>query len=194
MGYLPDCHTLWPTADNRCPVLPQISNILICPVRPYAPVKQRTVPKPKYQSVLYCSLVSKISDKPSITLVDQISLFSCKSLEKTVEESQNLWGILCHKYWTPEDFPGGPTDKNLPANAGDTGLIHVHTDVWKEVCGRKDVWKEGCMMDDSTHHGAAKVVCHSYLTCILYTLKPTCLEPMPCKKRSHCNEKTMHCN
>ena len=39
------------------------------------------------------------------------------------------------------DFPGGPAVKNLPANAGDMGLIpdpgRFHMPSWNEACGPK---------------------------------------------------------
>ena len=31
--------------------------------------------------------------------------------------------MVVHKNTTLEEFPGGEVDKNLPINAGDTGLI-----------------------------------------------------------------------
>ena len=60
--------------------------------------------------------------------------------------------------------------------------------------------------EDPTCHGATKQVHHNYWACALepkshnywahmpQLLKPVCLEPMPCNKRSHNNEKPAHHN
>ena len=37
-------------------------------------------------------------------------------------------------------------------------------------------------------------VCHNYWDRMLKLLKPVWLEPVLCNKKSHCNEKPMHCN
>ena len=42
----------------------------------------------------------------------------------------------------PQDFPGGAVDKNLPANARDTGLIPG--------------------LEDSICHGTTKPMCHNF--------------------------------
>ena len=66
--------------------------------------------------------------------------------------------------------------------------------------GRTPVW------GDPTCHGTTKLMCHNYWACALepmshscwapvpQLLKPACLEPMLCNKRSHHNEKPAHCN
>ena len=64
------------------------------------------------------------------------------------------------------DFPGGTVVKNPPANAGDTGSALV--------------W------EDPTCREATK-------PCVPQLLKPVCLEPVLRNKRSHHNEKPMHC-
>ena len=65
------------------------------------------------------------------------------------------------------DFPGGRVVRNPPAGAGDTGSIP----------GSR-----------RSHMPRSKQAHAPQL------LKPTCLEPVLCNKRSHCNEKPMHCN
>ena len=66
-----------------------------------------------------------------------------------------------------EDFPGGPAVKNLPSNAGDTGLI--------PALGRLHMpWGNSA--------------------CILQPLNLRTLEPVLCNKRSHCNEKPTYCD
>ena len=74
-------------------------------------------------------------------------------------------------------FPGGSVVKNLPANAGNMGLILV--------------W------EDPTCHRAAKPMWHHYWACALepkgYNCwSPCALKPVLCNTRSHCNEKTLH--
>ena len=70
-------------------------------------------------------------------------------------------------------------DKNLPANAGDMGLIpglgRSHT-LWSSLA---------CVPQLLSLRSRA----HE-----LQLLKPVGLEPVLCNKRSHCNEKLMHCN
>ena len=53
--------------------------------------------------------------------------------------------------------------------------------------------------EDSTCRGTSKPVCHSYVSLRsraqeLQLLKPACLEPVLCNKRSHCSEKPAHHN
>ena len=67
-------------------------------------------------------------------------------------------------------------------------------------------WVRALGQEDPTCCGATKPLCHSYWACTLepvshnywahmpQLLKPTCLEPMLCNKRSHCNEKPVHHN
>ena len=47
---------------------------------------------------------------------------------------------------------------------------------------------------DSTCHGATQPMCHNYWARVLQILKPVCLESLLHNKRSHPNEKSMHCN
>ena len=68
----------------------------------------------------------------------------------------------------------------------------------------KQVW--ALIQEDPTCRGATKPVHHNYWAWTLelmshnywghktQLLKPACLEPMLCNKRSHCNEKPVHCN
>ena len=67
--------------------------------------------------------------------------------------------------------------KNLPANAGDMGLI--------PDLGRY------------TRSGATKPVCHNYGACVdptCHNLSEKALEPSLCNKRSHGHEKLAHHN
>ena len=92
-----------------------------------------------------------------------------------------IWEFKKHTGW---DFPGGVVVKNPPAN----------TTVWALV------------REDPTCHGANKPVHHNYLAWALepashnywahtpQLLKPACLEPVLCNKRSHYNEKPTHHN
>ena len=62
------------------------------------------------------------------------------------------------------------------------------------------------LWEDPTCRGATKPMCHNYWACALeparhnywacmpQLLKPTCLEPVLCNKRSYRNEKPVHCN
>ena len=64
-------------------------------------------------------------------------------------------------------FPGGAVVKNPPANAGDMGL------------------SPGPERSRVPWSNEARVP---------QLLKPACLEPVLCNKRSHCNEKSAHRN
>ena len=67
-------------------------------------------------------------------------------------------------------------------------------------------WVRALVWEDPTCRGATKPVHHNYWVCALdleshnyrarvpQLLKPTRLEPVLCNKRSHCNEKPVHCN
>ena len=81
-----------------------------------------------------------------------------------------------------EDFPGGTVVKNLPANAG--------------------ARVQALVQEDPTCRGATKPMCYNYWVCALepvshnywaqapQLLKPMCLEPLLCNKRSHHHEKS----
>ena len=79
----------------------------------------------------------------------------------------------------PGDFPGGAVVKNPPANAGDTGLSpgpgrsHVPRGNWAR---------------------APQLLSLRSRACDPQLLKPVCLEPVLCNKRSHHNEKPAHSN
>ena len=67
-------------------------------------------------------------------------------------------------------------------------------------------WVRSLVQEDPTCRGATKPMRHNYWACALepashnywahepQLLKPMCLEPMLCNKRSHCNEKPTHHN
>ena len=53
---------------------------------------------------------------------------------------------------------------------------------------------QALVQEDPTCRGATKPVSHNYWARVLQLLKPERLEPMLCNKRSHHNEKPVHCN
>ena len=73
------------------------------------------------------------------------------------------------------DFPGGIVDKNLPANAGDTGSID----------------SPGISHIPWSNQDSRQPVGHNYWTC---AREPMHLDPVLSNKRSHRNEKPMHPN
>ena len=77
------------------------------------------------------------------------------------------------------DFPGGAVVKNPSASAGDTGS--------SPGLGRSH-------MPRSNKARVPQLLSLHSRACKPQLLKPVCLEPMFHNKRSHCNEKTMHCN
>ena len=73
---------------------------------------------------------------------------------------------------------------------------------WLRIClPMHGTWVRALVQEDPTCRGATKPVCHNYWACALepmshdywahapQLLKPTCLEPVLCNKRSHRNEK-----
>ena len=77
------------------------------------------------------------------------------------------------------DFPGGTVVKNPPANAGHMG--------WSPGPGRSH-------MPQSNYVCAPQLLRLHSRACEPQLLKPVYLEPVLCKKRSHHNEKPVHCN
>ena len=94
--------------------------------------------------------------------------------------------------------------KNLSANAGNTVWSIIQED---PTCHRAtkpmhhDYWAHGLGLQAA----ATKPVCHNnwslpvqepthcyYWAHVLQLLKPVCLEPVLCNKRSHCSEKPTH--
>ena len=71
-------------------------------------------------------------------------------------------------------FPGGTVVKNPPANAGDTG---------------SSPGPGGSHMPRSNEAHAPQL-----LSLHATTTEPACLQPVLCSRRSHRNEKPMHCN
>ena len=78
-----------------------------------------------------------------------------------------------------QDFPSGPVDKNLPANAGDMGSIPG---------------LRRCHMPENNSAHAPQLLSPWARTCTPQLQKSTCLEPVLFGKRSHCNKKPAHCN
>ena len=81
-------------------------------------------------------------------------------------------------YWL-EGFPGGTVVKNPPASAGDTGS--------SPGPGRSH-------MPRRNEARAPQLLSLCSRAHEPQLLKPTRLEPMLCNKRSHRNEKLVHCN
>ena len=79
------------------------------------------------------------------------------------------------------DFPGGPVVRNLPANAGDMGLI--------PGLGAKIPHAERQL---SPCAPTTEPTCSRAF--LPQLLKFTKLEPILCNKRSHCSEKPADCN
>ena len=77
------------------------------------------------------------------------------------------------------DFPGGAVVKNPPANAGDMGL--------SPSPGRSHI-------PQSNQARAPQLLSLRSRTHKPQLLKPPCLEPVLCHKRSHRNEKPTHHN
>ena len=82
---------------------------------------------------------------------------------------------------THEDIPGGPVDKNPPANAGhgDTGSIPGP--------GRSHVPQSNQAAEPQLLSPLSRAQEHQLL-------KPMCLEPVFCNKRSQRSEKPVHHN
>ena len=78
-----------------------------------------------------------------------------------------------------EDFPGGAVVKNPPANAGEMGS--------SPGLGRSH------MLQSSYARVPQLLRLHSR-ACKPQLLKPMCLAPVLHTRRSHCNEKPVHCN
>ena len=85
----------------------------------------------------------------------------------------------------------------------DTGTSLVAQ--WLRIClPIQGTQVQSLVREDPTCHGATKPVCrnywacalepasHNYWACVLQLLKPACLEPVLCNKRSHWNEKPTH--
>ena len=73
-----------------------------------------------------------------------------------------------------KDFPGGTVNKNLLPVQG--------------------TWVRFLVWEDSTCLGAAKFVSHNFSAHVLQIPKPMSLELVLGNKRSHRNEKPVHCN
>ena len=55
-------------------------------------------------------------------------------------------------------------------------------------------WVQALLQENTTCRGVAKPVRHNYWAHVPQLLKPACLEPVLCNKRSHCNEKAVYHN
>ena len=91
-------------------------------------------------------------------------------------------------------FPGGAVVKNPPANAGDTGsspgpgrsrMPRSNSAPAPQLLSlRSRACEPKLLSPPATTTGAR----------LLQLLKPACLEPLLCNKRSHCSEQPVHCN
>ena len=93
-----------------------------------------------------------------------------------VMTAKNMNNITIKKF---RDFPGGAVVENPPANAGDTG---------------SGPGPGGSHMPRSSWARAPQLLSLRCRAHVPQLLKPVRLEPVPCTKRSHRNEKPMHSN
>ena len=64
---------------------------------------------------------------------------------------------------------------------------------WLRIClPMQGTRVRSLVWEDPTCCRATKPVRHNYWACVPKLLKPMCLEPVLCNKRSHCNEKPAH--
>ena len=103
------------------------------------------------------------------------SLHTLTNTKAQEKKSVKKWGMQELKF---RDFPGSAVVKNLPANAGDTGL--------SPGLGRSH-------MPRSTSACVPQLLSLHSRACEPQLLKPMSLEPVLCNKRSHRNEKPTHC-
>ena len=92
------------------------------------------------------------------------------------------------------DFPGGTVNRNLSANAGNTGSIpgpgRLHM-MQSNQAGVPQLLSPHCRAHElqllkPEHPRAAH---HNYQAGVLQLQKPMCLQPVLHHKRSHCNKK-----
>ena len=88
-----------------------------------------------------------------------------------------LYGMLQNN--CQGDFPGGAVIKNPPANAGGTG---------------SSPGPGGSHMSRSNKARVPQLLSLRSRACEPQLLKPACLEPVLCNKRSHRSEKPAHRN
>ena len=66
---------------------------------------------------------------------------------------------------------------------------------WLRIClPMQETGVQALVWEDPTCRGATKPVRHTYRACVPQLLKPACLEPVLCNKRSHRYEKPVHHN
>ena len=98
----------------------------------------------------------------------------------------NILRLLRHlcfkKTWL--DFLGGTVDGNLPANAWTQSLVHSNSTCCRATKARVPQILTLCSRARESQ----------LLSLSGTLLKPACLEPVLCNKRSHHNEKPMHHN
>ena len=97
-----------------------------------------------------------------------------------------LWG-LAHQNCTSWSLLQRAFRRRVWDFLGGTHWIRIHLPT-------QGIQVRSLVQEDSTCHGATKLVWHSYWACKLQILKSMCLEPVICNKRRHRNEKPMHCN
>ena len=115
------------------------------------------------------------------------------------------------RYWNSVDLwwehkmvqPIKETVQNIKNRMTGTSLVAQ----WLTIClPMRGTWVRALVWEDPTCRRATKPVYHNYWACalepanhnywahVLQLLKPMCLEPVLCNKRSHRNEKPTHHN
>ena len=121
------------------------------------------------------------------------------------------WNFLnqqSRKLWTTEEASKGQASQDRIISVSirmipGTSLVAQ----WLRIClPMQGTWVRALVQEDPTCRGATKPVRHNYWACALkpachnywahvpQLLKPVSLEPVLHNKRSHRNEKPMHCN
>ena len=78
-----------------------------------------------------------------------------------------------------------------PLNGHQTSLVVQWLRIYPPMQGTQ---VQALVQEDPTCHWATKPVHHNYWVHVPQLLKPMCLEPMLCNKRSHPNDKPTHHN
>ena len=98
---------------------------------------------------------------------------------KSILFSSPLSLKVINSIWLDWDFPGGAMDKNLPANAGDSGF---------------NPWSGKILHAAEQLSPCSKITEPTVQSLWAENVKPLRREPMLCNKRSYRKEKPMCCN
>ena len=111
------------------------------------------------------------------------------SLQTTAAPANSLmrpwaWGTQASCIWTPD-----------PQKVWDNYLWTCLVVEWIGIhLSMQGTRAQSLVWEDSTCQGATKPLHHNYWAHMLQLLKPMSLEPVVHNKRSHCNEKLLHCH